>query len=264
MPLVQDSRLVDEPFPLRGRTAVVTGAASGIGRAVARALAHTGARVAALDVDDAGLDLVSTLDEEGAVGSVVGVRADVTDRRRLEAVRGEVRRRLGPADLVVANAGVMFGGPFELSDVGEWDQMIAVNVMGVLNTARVFVEDLLAAADKGRSTDLVIVGSVASHLLLAGFSVYSSTAAARAQLARSLRAELSDRGVRVRHIEPGTTTTGLGRGISDPRARESLERMRAVRDPLTPADVADAVVFSASLPVGVNLAEAVVLPTRQG
>lgn len=262
MALVQDARLEDDPYPLRGRVAVVTGAAGGIGQAVARSLLDAGADVALLDAREQVLRAAGTRSVAGR-GRALGLVADVTDVGALHRAREVVHRELGPADLVVANAGVMFGGPFEHASEAQWAAMVDVNITGSLHTARTFVDDLLAGAAHGRTADLVFVGSVASHLPMPEFSVYSATAAARAHLSRTLRAELSGRGVRVRHVEPGTTLTGLGAGIDDDAAARRLERLRAVEQPLTPEDVAHSVLFAASLPAHVNVAELVVLPTRQ-
>ncbi len=262
MSLVQTARLEDNPYPLRGRTAVVTGAAGGIGQAVARALLHAGARVVSLDTRETVLRADRTATTTPGARAL-GLVADVTDVRELHRARDAVHRAFGRVDLVVANAGVMFGGPFERATESQWAAMVDVNIVGSLNTARAFIDDLLDAAAEEQPTDLVFVGSVASHLLLPEFSVYSATAAARAHLSRTLRAELSGRGVRVRHVEPGTTLTALGSDIDDEVAQERLRRLRAVERPLTPEDVAHSVLFTASMPAHVNVAEIVVMPTHQ-
>lgn len=261
MSLVQSARLEDNPYPLRSRTAVVTGAAGGIGQAVARSLLEAGAQVASLDTRESvlGADRRTALPGSRALGVI----ADVTDMHALRRAREAVHRSLGPVDLVVANAGVMYGGPFEQASEEQWAAMVDVNIMGALNTARAFVDDLLEAAAEDRPTDLVFVGSIASRILLPDFSVYSATAAARAQLSRTLRAELSGRGVRVRHVEPGTTLSALGSEIDDDAARDRLDRLRAVDKPMTPEDVAHSVLFAASMPAHVNVAELVVMPTHQ-
>ncbi|MGY1846119.1 MULTISPECIES: SDR family oxidoreductase [unclassified Blastococcus] len=246
-------------WPLLGRRAVVTGAAAGIGRAIGRGLLDAGASVAFLDRRE---EVHAAADHPVAPGALtLGLVADVTDQAQLERAREEVHTRSGPVDLVVANAGVLLGGPFERSSAQEWAAVVDVNVGGALGTARVFVEDLLAAAARGRATDLVLMGSVAARGLFPAFSVYSAAAAATAQLSRTLRAELGERGVRVRHVEPGVTLTDLGAGITDPVARQRLASLRAAAQPLTAEDVARAVVYSTTLPPGTNLAEVVVVPT---
>ena len=113
---------------------------------------------------------------------------------------------LGRVDLVVANAGVMYGAPFEQADTSEWQQMLDVNVGGLLNTGRAFIDDLLAAAADGRPADLVHVGSVGGHQLFPSYGVYCATKAAVEHLTRNLRLDLGPRGVRVKSIEPGIVT----------------------------------------------------------
>lgn len=249
---------------LTHRVAVVTGASSGIGAATARRLAESGASVALLGRRE---DRLKTLADElrrTATGSVLPVTVDLTDAEAVTEAAGAVRGTLGAVDLVVANAGAMLGAPFERAATAEWDRMIDVNLRGLLHTSRAFTEDLLAAAASGAPADLVHVGSVGGHLLFPDWSVYCATKAAVAHLTRNLRAELGPRGVRVKNIEPGVTTTELGADMQDTETRASLARMRTDLTPLTATDIAEAVAFSVSAPLNVNVAEMVVVPVRQG
>ncbi|MDH6432026.1 NADP-dependent 3-hydroxy acid dehydrogenase YdfG [Streptomyces sp. SAI-144] len=91
-----------------------------------------------------------------------------------------------------------------------------------------------------------------------------ATMAAVAHLTRNLRAELGPRGVRMRNIEPGVTSTELGTGMRDAETRASLSRMRTDLDPLTAPDIAEAIAFSVAAPPSGNVAETVVVPVRQG
>src|SRR4051794_11967595 len=132
--------------PLTGRVAIVTGATSGIGAATALRLMQDGAAVALVGRREERLDeLAVLLDDDGAVP----IAADITDAEQVEHVRDTVRAKLGRIDLVVANAGVMLGAPFEHADVAEWDRMIDVNLRGLLRIGRAFSEDLIAAAAEG-------------------------------------------------------------------------------------------------------------------
>ncbi|MCX4852836.1 SDR family oxidoreductase [Streptomyces canus] len=249
---------------LHHRVAVVTGATSGIGAATARRLAAGGASVALLGRREDRLKALADELRVTATGSVLPVAVDLTDAAAVTEAAGTVTGALGAVDLVVANAGVMLGAPFERAGTDEWDRMIDVNLRGLLHTSRAFTDDLLAAASRGGPADLVHVGSVGGHLLFPDWSVYCATKAAVAHLTRNLRAGLGPRGVRVKNIEPGVTTTELGAGMRDDETRASLSRMRTDLEPLTAPDVAEAIAFSVAAPPNVNVAEMVVVPVRQG
>lgn len=249
---------------LTGRIAVVTGATSGIGAATARRLAAGGASVALLGRRE---DRLKTLADEisrTATGSVLPVPVDLTDAGTVTKAAATVTGTLGTVDLVVANAGAMLGAPFERAAVAEWDRMIDVNLRGLLLTSRAFTDGLLTKAAEGGPTDLVHVGSVGGHLLFPDWSVYCATKAAVAHLTRNLRAELGPRGVRVKNIEPGVTTTELGADMLDIGMRESLAGMRTALEPLAAEDIAEAIAYAVSAPPRVNVAEMVVVPVRQG
>lgn len=139
--------------------------------------------------------------------------------------------------------------------------MLDTNVTGLIDTARAFVSDLLATP--GRA-DLVLVGSVAASSYFPTYAVYSATKAAVAALSRGLRLELGPRGVRVRTIEPGLTSSDLGSGMLDPDGRAGLAQFRENLDSIPAGDIADAIAWASALPARVNVAELVVLPTAQG
>ncbi|NUS92589.1 MAG: SDR family oxidoreductase [Nocardia sp.] len=243
---------------LNGRVAVVTGASSGIGAATARRLAADGARVAVLGRRK------ERIEELAAEFGAVAVVADVADRDSVRDAAATVRAALGPVDLVVANAGVMLGAPFESADAGEWDQMVGTNVTGLLYTARAFVDDLLAAGREGRPADLVLVGSVGGHAVFPEYAVYAATKAAVAHLTRNLRAEFGPRGVRVKNVEPGFVATELGAGMRGTEQQAQLARWRSEMTILEPGDIAEAVAFATSVPARLNVAELILVPTQQG
>ncbi|MBL1079147.1 SDR family oxidoreductase [Nocardia sp. 2] len=243
---------------LTGRVAVITGASSGIGAATARTLAREGARVALLGRRKDRLEELAA--EIGA--NALAVTVDVADQQSLRDAAATVHAAFGTVDLVVANAGVMLAGPFESALTDEWDQMVNTNITGLLYTARVFVDDLLASAD-GRA-DLVLVGSVGGHLIFHNYSVYTASKAAVAHLTRNLRAEFGPRGIRVKNIEPGFVNTELGGGMRDDARRAELEEWRTGFTILRPDDIADAIAYAVGAPRHVNVAELIVVPTAQG
>jgi NADP-dependent 3-hydroxy acid dehydrogenase YdfG len=248
---------------LRGRTAVVTGAASGMGEATARLLAAHGARVALLARRADRLDEVAAkIVAEG--GEALAVPADVTDPAGVESAAHRTREAYGPVDLVVNAAGVMLPNPVTAGREDEWTRMIDTNLTGALRVVRAFVPDLLAAASEGRPADLVNISSIGAHLAFPDYSVYGATKAALTHLSATLRTELGPRDVRVTNIEPGLTDTELAGHIDNAALSDALDGMFAsVGTALSAGDVADLVAYTVSRPAHVNLRQAVVLPTRQ-
>ncbi|MFF9674026.1 SDR family oxidoreductase [Streptomyces eurythermus] len=247
---------------LSGRTAVVTGAASGIGEAVALQLAAEGARVALLARRADRLDaLVDKVRADG--GQALAVAADVTDDASVTAARDRIHEAFGAVDLVVNNAGVMLPGPVEEGRIEEWRRMLDTNVTGVLRVIRAFSADLVAAAARGGAADLVNVSSVAAHLSFPNYTVYGATKAAVTHLSQSLRTEFGPRDVRVTNIEPGLTDTELKTFVRDPELSGQLAGMFEEIGALSADEVADVVAYVASRPRHVNLRQVMVLPTRQ-
>ncbi|MFI1764368.1 SDR family oxidoreductase [Streptomyces sp. NPDC020800] len=247
---------------LAGRTAVVTGAASGIGEAVARRLAAEGARVALFARRADRLEAIAgKIRAEG--GEALVVAADVTDDASVEAARDRVHETFGPVDLVVNNAGVMLPNPVDDGRLDEWQRMIDTNVTGVLRVVRAFTADLVAAAAEGRTADLVNVSSIGAHAVFPTYAVYGATKAAVTFLSQSLRSEFGPRDVRVTNIEPGLTDTELKNHVDSEELSGQLDGMVEAIGTLAAAEVADVVAYVSSRPRHVNLRQIMVLPTRQ-
>ncbi|MER7750785.1 SDR family oxidoreductase [Kitasatospora sp. NPDC097643] len=248
---------------LATRTAVVTGAASGMGAATARLLAANGARVALLARRTDRLDALTAEIAAAGGGQALAVTADVTDQASVDAAAKAVHDAYGRVDLVVNNAGVMLPNPVDDGRIDEWSRMIDTNVTGALRIVRAFTDDLVAAAADGRTADLVNISSIASHVAFPGYAVYGATKAALTQLSAALRTELGPRDVRVATIEPGLTDTELGGHVDNPALRDQLATMFAAIPALGAEDVADLVAYTVTRPRHVNLRHLVTLPTRQ-
>jgi NADP-dependent 3-hydroxy acid dehydrogenase YdfG len=249
---------------LTGRTALVTGASSGIGAATAELLAAQGASVALLARRQDRLDeLAGKIAAAG--GRALAVPVDVTDPDALDEAARRVTRELGDVDLVVANAGVMLPRPAEDGRIDEWQRMIGINVTGLLATVRAFVPQLLAAAaDENRKADLVTISSIAAHSNFPTYAVYTATKAAVTAFAASLRTELGPRGVRITNIEPGAVVSELVDHVTrDHGVRDHLDEWIGSLDPLAAEDIAGLVAYATSRPGNVNLRQVVALPTGQ-
>ncbi|MFI2227558.1 SDR family oxidoreductase [Streptomyces fradiae] len=190
--------------PLRGRTAVVTGAARGLGAAVARELSLRGARVALLGREERTLARVA----ETLPGDCACWEVDVTDDRGLARVGEDIRVRLGAPSVVVANAGVAEGGPFAESDPEVWRRVIEVNLVGSAATARTFLGDLFAT-----SGYFLQVASLASIGAAPMMSAYCASKAGVESFAHALRAEVAHRRVGVGIAYINWTDTDMVRDV---------------------------------------------------
>lgn len=235
---------------LNGRVAVVTGASSGIGEAVARRLAAAGASVALLARR---ADIVAAI---AAETGALAVKADVSSYESLAGAAEEIHDRLGPVDLVVPNAGVLVTDPVLDTDPALAAALVTTNVTGAAWTARLFLPDLRAAAAAGGRADVVFVSSGGGTPLAA---YYSATKAACAQLARAMRVELAPAGVRVHDVEPSWTVTPLATGYAATLGMPPLPP--DAPQPLSADDVADAVLWCVAAPANVNVSHLALTPT---
>ncbi|HEY1134729.1 MAG TPA: SDR family oxidoreductase [Nocardioides sp.] len=202
-------RWSDAPAPrpgaLGGRLALVTGGASGIGRATSVELARRGADIVVTDVDDTGAkETVALVEEVG--GRAWAHHLDVTDAEAWDALAATVVAEHGVPDIVVNNAGIGMGGPFLATTVADWERVIGVNLWGVIHGSRVFGRLL---AERGEGGNIVNVASAAAFAPSRIMNAYGTTKAAVLSLTESLRAELSFAGVGVTAVCPGFVDTKI-------------------------------------------------------
>jgi NAD(P)-dependent dehydrogenase (short-subunit alcohol dehydrogenase family) len=208
-----------ETTNLHGKTAVVTGAGSGIGRATALLCARRGANIAICDVDEAGL--AETERRARALGrEVIALRTDVSDREQMAAFADAVPS----VDLLVNNAGVGVSGEFLETPLEQWDWIVSINLLGVVHGCHFFVPKI------ARGGHVANVSSMAGYVPSPGLAAYSATKFAVRGLSEALRAELHERGVGVTAICPGFIDTPITRSTrafgrsDDPELRERLVR----------------------------------------
>ncbi len=234
------------------RTAVITGASSGIGAATARALTADGHRVALLARR---VQRIEALAEELGAGAVA-IEADVTDRDSLLAAAERVQGELGGADILVNNAGVMLLAPFSSAQRAEMQQMLEVNLQGAITATEVFLDQL-----RDGGGDLVNISSVAGRTARAGNAVYAATKWGMNGWSEGLRQELVP-DVRVIVIEPGAVATELTDHITDQETKR-LTKEFVEGLAISAEDIAEVIAFAVSRPRRMTLNEILVRPTAQ-
>ncbi len=228
---------------LAGTVAMVTGASSGIGAATARALAAQGAAVALLARRVERLDGLRA-EIEAAGGTALATPADVTDADQVAAAVAATVDGLGRLDTLVNNAGLLRMGTAAEAPLADWDDLVSVNVNGVLYATRVALPHLIAAAaDSPRGVaDVVTISSTGGRVARPGTAVYSLTKFGVNAFSEGIRQELIGTRVRVGLVEPGTVATEIAQHLS-PEARATQEKTTAGMTKLRPEDIADAVVY---------------------
>ena len=230
---------------LEGKTAIVTGASSGIGAATARALAEAGARVAG------GARRAEQLETE------VKLELDVTDPASCERFVEEAVRELGALDILVNNAGLGLGrDPFDASSEEDEKVVLETNVHGLLRMTRLCLPHI---RDFGH---IVNMGSIAGRQAYENAAVYVASKFAVRGFTYALREDLLGRPIRITTVDPGLVESNFSRV----RFRGDEEKATAVYadvEPLTPADIAECVLFAVTRPPHVNVDELVVKALAQ-
>jgi short-subunit dehydrogenase len=220
---------------LKGAVAVVTGASSGIGEAVAVGLAQRGAKVVLAARRKDRLDeLADRIQRAG--GIALAIRCDVTDREQLASLPTVVKEAFGPCDVLVNNAGVPGGGTFANLSYQQIEDIVEVNVLGVMYGTRAFLPGML----KRHHGHIVNVASLAGRFATPGAAVYGASKHAVVAFSESLFYEVEDQGVLVTAVNPGfVKTEGFPLVGMDPRMILTMDKVagavvRVVRDDIAP------------------------------
>jgi len=233
---------------IKGLRVLVTAAATGIGREVARAFIGEGAKVHVCDLDQKALNTLAKSDPE-----ITRSVADVADRKAVTRLFEQALDRLGGLDVLVNNAGIA-GPTGRIEDIEptEWDRCLDVNITGQFNCARLAVPYLR----KSKNASIVNVSSAAGRLGFPMRTPYSASKWAVVGLTKSLAIELGEAGIRVNAIQPGIVegerirrvfeAKAKARGISFEQMREEAVSLVSMKTTVTPQQLADAVVFICS------------------
>ncbi len=228
---------------VEGRVAMITGGGRGIGAAVARALVEQGAKVA----------VGSRRGEDPGVAGALVRACDVRDPRSMEDLVSATVERYGKLDIVVGNAGVGAYGPFLDLPMDQLDEMIDVNVKGLIYTVRAALPELL----KSDAADVVTIASEAGRRGLPNEVVYCASKFAQVGFTRALDHELRERGVRCTNVCPGGVATDFAMG------RGRTPGMPQLADMMQPDDVAEAVMFVLTRPRHERILEVAFRPVSE-
>lgn len=240
---------------VRDKVIAITGASSGIGRATALALAERGATVVlGARRSDRIEQLATDIRQKG--GRAIGVPTDVRRREDLTRLVDTAVTEFGRLDVLVNNAGI---GPISMLEelrVDEWNDMIDVNLRGVLHG----IAAALPVFRRQKAGHLITVASTAAYRTVPGQAVYAATKTAVRTVCEGLRQEVGD--LRVTIVSPGFVHTDFANSVADPETRAALLARRDAMA-LDPAVIADAIAYAVTQPGQVDVNEIVIRPTAQ-
>ena len=247
---------------MENKVAIITGASSGIGNATSLALSKAGIRIA---VGARRTERLQELqkkiinDKNNDRGEIFIQKLDVTSKSDCDSFVDAAVRKWGKVDILINNAGLMPLSYFKNRKVEEWEQMIDVNIKGVLYCTSAVIPYML---DK-KSGHIVNISSVAGRIVFAGGSVYCATKHAITAFSEGLRKELSpEYKIRVTCIEPGAVSTELLETITDESMAGHIQATKNM-ETLQSEDIANAVLYAIETPNHVNVNEILIRPTSQ-
>lgn len=236
MNLLEDETVID----LTGKTAVVTGGARGIGKAIVMRLAGAGADVVISDIDGAGAEAAA--DEVRAAGrKSLAVQGDISLAADAEALVEAAMTAFSRVDIFVNNAGITRDGLLVRMDEKQWDSVIAVNLKGTFNGTRAAARVMM----RQRAGKIINIASVVGLMGNVGQANYAASKAGVIGLTKSAAKELGGRNVQVNAVAPGYIETDMTRELPE-EAKQGFLALIPLKRPGTAGDVADIVLFLAS------------------
>lgn len=245
-------------FSIKGQTAFITGASSGIGKACAEYFASIGVN---LVITARRLDRIEALAKELSSKYDVKVKViklDVRNHKEVEAVSKQLEKEHIEIDILVNNAGLSLAlDKMQEADVSNWDTMIDTNIKGLLYITKAFLPSMV----KKNKGHIINIGSISGRGCYPGGNVYSATKYAVKAISNSLRLDLSGTSIRVSEIAPGAVETEF----SEIRFNDKTKAKDIYKGftPLAAEDIADAAIYCATRPLHVNVSELVVFPQAQ-
>ena len=227
---------------LAGNAAIVTGAAQGIGNAIAERFADEGAAVVVADVNEEGASEAAA-DLEAAGADALAVGYDVTDRSDVRRLAEETVEAFGGVDVLVNNAGISTHGTFTELDGEDWDRIIGVNLTGVYNCSAAVVPEMV---ERGGGAVVNISSMAGRNISYHAAANYTASKWGVVGLTKHMAWDLGGSGVRVNALCPGSTLTPLTEQATEPEERAATSRKIPLARWADPGDIADGVVYLAS------------------
>lgn len=243
---------------LENKVAIVTGASSGIGYATSLKLSKAGIRVAA---GARRIDRLKDLEKQIIKnnGEIFIQKLDVTSKSICDSMVNAVVKKWGKVDILINNAGLMPLSYFKNGKVEEWEQMVDVNIKGILYCTSAVIPYML----EEKSGHIINISSVAGRIVFAGGSVYCATKHAITAFSEGLRKELSPKyNIRVTCIEPGAVSSELLESITDESMTGFIQATKNM-ETLQSDDIANAILYAIQAPNHVNVNEILIRPTAQ-
>jgi len=238
-------------WDMSGKTVLVTGASSGIGRSMALAAGAAGARLFLVGRSEDRLREVA-----GEIGpGAVWHSADLTDPAAVDAMASTAAERLGRIDVLLANAGVYIPGDAAEGDPDAWDALLMVNVASVFRLVNRVLPQMIGR----RSGDIVVTSSVSGHQAIEWEPVYSASKHAVQSFVHGVRRQIAPHNVRIGAVAPGMVLNPLW-GVSD---AAEIDALVANHEGIRSEDVAEAVMFMLTRPPHVTIRDLVILPQNQ-
>ena len=238
------------------KTILITGATSGFGKASVELFGSNGWK---LVLTGRRRDRLQELQEQLGKTNVHIAAFDVRNRQQVEAMIKDIPEEFGKIDILLNNAGLALGlGPAHETDLDEWENMVDTNIKGLLYMNRLILPAMVAR----RTGHIINLGSIAGSWPYPGGNTYGATKAFVQQFSRNLRADLAGTGIRVTNIEPGLAESefSIVRFGGD---AEKAAKVYEGTEPLTPADIAEIIYWTASRPAHVNINAVEVMPVCQ-
>lgn len=248
----------NKSMKLKDKVVIITGASSGIGEATAKKLAKEGAKLVLMARSEDKLEkLKNEIEDEG--GKALVASGDVVKRKDFDDAVKNAVKEFGKVDVLINNAGLMPLSYIEKLKTDEWEQMVDVNIKGVLNG----VAAVLPQLKENKGGHIINISSMAAHRYFPGGAVYCATKTAVKMFSEGLRQELAPKyGINVTSIEPGAVATNLTDTITDEDIKEKMQDMLEM-DTLESEDIAEAIYYSLTQPKRVNINDVYIVPSEQ-